>query len=231
MKLKHKTRVRKGFSLVELLVVIAIIAGLAAMSFGPIINKIKESKKANAISNARNIFAALQGYALNNGGLFPSVDTARTGDDGSSAEGCWTMLINDGQIENEELFWNAQHNDLGTTRAAQPDLDGVVDPGENAWGYVSGLSNSSRPSTPIIFDASDTVGTFNTSVWDGFAIVGKLDGSVKAMRIAYTGKPLNDDGSGKTGAILEKRGTTEVDLFTTALPGSTTVLPASGGGS
>ncbi len=228
MKLKHKTRLRKGFSLVELLVVIAIIAGLAAMSYGPIMSKVKESKKANAISNARNIFVALQGYAMNNDGLYPSEDTARSGEDGNSAEGCWTMLINDGQMENEELFWNAQHNDLGTTTAAKPDLDGVVDTGENAWGYVSGLSNSSKTSAPILFDASNQAGTFDTGVWDGFAIVGKLNGSVKALRIDYQGKPLEDDGTSKTGAILEKRGGSKVDLFTTGLPNNTTVLPASG---
>lgn len=230
MKLKHKTRLRKGFSLVELLVVIAIIAGLAAISFGPITKKIKEGKRITAVSNARNIYVALVSYASKNDGLFPSENTARDSEDGTSAEGCFTMLINSGDMEDEELFWNVESNVIGTTAAAKPDLNKVVDPGENAFGYISGLSTSSRSNVPIIFDSSATAGQFDTAVWDGLAIIVKANGSAEAVRIDYgEGAPTNDDGSSKKGPITEKRGSSKVDIFSeSARPnGSEILVPSS----
>ncbi|MFC5050826.1 type II secretion system protein [Rubritalea spongiae] len=226
----HMRKSPKGFSLVELLVVIAIIAGLAAMSYGPIMKQIQEGKKLEAINSGKNIHTALLSYAKDNDGLFPSEDTARNSEDGSSAEGCFTMLINSGKIEDEKIFWNVQNNVTGATKAAQPDLNGEVESGENAWGYVSGLSSSSRTNVPLIFDSSVSVGEFDTAVWNGLAIIVKADGSASAMRINYgDGKPLNDDGSSKTGPIEETRGGTDVDLFSdTNLPNGAEVLVPSG---
>ena len=119
---------------------------------------------------------------------------------------------------------------LASVPVCSGDNDGVVDPGENAWGYVRGLSTSSRTNIPIIFDSSDTAVKFDTGVWDGRAVVAKLDGSVEAMKIDYDGKPVNDDGSSKTEAIVEKRGATEVDIFSIeALPsGAEVLVPAKG---
>lgn len=221
---------RRGFSLVELLVVIAIIAGLAGLSYGPIMKQIQEGKKLEAISSGRNIHTALLSYAKDNDGLFPSADTARNDENGDTVEGCLTMLINSGKVEDEKVFWNVQNNVTGATKAAQPNLDGVVDPGENAWGYVSGLSSSSRTNIPLIFDSSVQAGQFDTGVWSGLAIVVKADGAAEAMRINYgPGKPLNDDGSSKLGSITEKRGGTEVDLFSEeALPNGAEILVPTG---
>ena len=126
---------------------------------------------------------------------------------------CFTQLINAGSIDVEEVFWSKENIIMETVVAATPNNDGIVDAGENAWGYVRGLSTSSRTNVPIIFDSSNTIGLFDTAVWDGKAVVAKLDGSVESMKIAYTGKPIKDDGSSKTKAIEEKRGTDKVDIF------------------
>jgi len=226
MKIKHKTRLRKGFSLVELLVVIAIIAGLAAMSYGPIMKQVKAAALTNAINNAKQIHTALFSFAKDNDGLYPNEGTASTGETGNSPEDCFTQLINAGVIDDEEAFWSKENIVLGTVVAETPDNDGTLTAGENAWGYVRGLSTSSRTNLPIIFDASDTAGTFDTAVWDGKAIVAKLNGSVEAMKIEYGGgKPIEDDGSSKTGTIEEKRGSTDLDIFSsTALPNGAEVL-------
>lgn len=226
MKLKHKKHLRKGFSLVELLVVIAIIAGLAAMSYGPIMKQVKAAAKTNAINNSKQIFVALTSFASDNDGLFPSAGTAKTGETGGSAEACFTQLLNAGKIDEEATFWNAENTILAVVAAVKPNEDGTLTSGENAFGYVEGLSSSSRTNLPIIFDSSTTGTTFDTSVWDGSAIITKLNGSVKALPISYGGgTPLNDDGTGKTGPINEKRGTTDVDIFLT-LPGTATSHPA-----
>lgn len=229
MKIKHKNRVRKGFTLVELLVVIAIIAGLAAMSYGPIMKQVKAAARTQAINKGKNLFVALTGFAKDNDDLFPNEDT---NDDvgGSTAEACFTQLLIAGQVDDEEIFWIKENTALGTVRAAKPDNNGVVDPGENAWGYVRGLTNTSKTSAPLIFDSSSSPGQFDTAVWDGKAIVVKLNGSAEAMDIEFGGgKPTNDDGSSKTGTIEEKRGSTSVDIFSdTALPPNTDVLVPAG---
>ena len=229
MKIKHKRHLRrKGFSLVELLVVIAIIAGLAAVSYGPIIKQMKAAKQQNAIASARNIYTAMLDYAKKKDGLFPSDATAKTSEDGTTPEGCFTMLINAGLVDTEETFWNAENSVIGTTAAAKPDENGTVDPGECAWGYVSGLSTSSRTNLPLFFDSSNQAGIFDTAVWEGYAIIAKLDSSVEAVEITFDGTPFDDNGESKTGPIEEKRGNSTVNLFEDGLPDSAEVLVPSG---
>lgn len=214
MKINHVHHMRKGFSLVELLVVIAIIAALAGVSYGPIMNKMRAADQIKAVTNAKNINTALVSFAGSNDGLYPNEDTANSTESGDTAEGCFTQVMNTGDIEDEMVFWNNANIAAGTVTAARPNNDGILTSGENAWGYVSGLSTSSSTRTPIIFDASAEPGVFNTGVWNGKAIVAKLDGSATAMDIAYGGgKPTNDDGTPKTGPIEEKRGESNIDIF------------------
>ena len=62
-----KNNFRHSFSLIELLIVIAIIVILAALSV-PVLSSARESaKKAQCISNQKNIGGYIQSYAYNNG--------------------------------------------------------------------------------------------------------------------------------------------------------------------
>jgi len=84
-----------------------------------------------------------------------------------------------------------------------------------------GLTTRSRTNIPILFDSSTEAGAFNTCVWQGQAIITKINGSVQAMKISYGGgSPLNEDGSGKIGRLIEGYN----DLFQ-GLPEGTKVLP------
>ncbi|MGJ8672849.1 type II secretion system protein [Rubritalea sp.] len=229
----HHMRARRGFSLVELLVVIAIIAGLAAMSYGPIMKQMKQGKKTQAISQAKNLLTALNSFAKDNDGIFPSEDTARNEESGSNAEDCFNQLIYNGYVDNEKLFWNSENAVLGKADSNEPDNDGELSTGENVWGYVAGLSQSSRTTLPIFFDSSVSAGQFSTEVWDGSAIVAKLDASVASLNIDVQGKGfINEDGSFKKGPIKEKKGNREYDIFSNAaLPQNTDVYAPGGGGS
>ena len=113
-----------------------------------------------------------------------------------------------------------------TVSEERPDNDGELSTGENAWGYVRGLAMKSYPRTPIFFDSSAEAGTFHAGVWNGRAIVAKIDGSVVAMEIDYGGgSPLNDDGSFKLGPIIETRGMEKVDIFKDLPEGAVVLVP------
>lgn len=229
MKINHVHRMRrKGFSLVELLVVIAIIAGLAAMSYGPIMRQVKAAGQTQAINKGRNIYAALFSFAKDNDGIFPNDDSLESG--GSDSNDYLQVLLDRALVDNEEQFWVKENNILAHTETTQPDNDGNLDGGENSWVYVKDLTTSSRTSLPILADSWVSGTNFDTEVWEGKAILVKLDGSAAAAELAYDGgKPLNDDGSGKQVPLQEKRGNSEKDIFTSEnLRSGTLTTPSSG---
>ena len=71
-----KSSRRKGFTLVELLVVIAIIVALAALATPQIFKALKRAALAEAISNSKQVKLALDSFATDFDGQYPSEDTA-----------------------------------------------------------------------------------------------------------------------------------------------------------
>lgn len=65
---------RSGFSLVELLVVLAIVVVLASLVL-PVIQQVKQKARQMAcLSNLRQLGCGLQGYAMENDGIYPLSD-------------------------------------------------------------------------------------------------------------------------------------------------------------
>jgi prepilin-type N-terminal cleavage/methylation domain-containing protein/prepilin-type processing-associated H-X9-DG protein len=72
----HRHRLRSAFTLIELLTVIAIIGILAAILI-PTVGKVRESaRSAQCLSNLRQISLALNMYADDHKGLFPTTGNA-----------------------------------------------------------------------------------------------------------------------------------------------------------
>lgn len=226
MKINHVHHLRKGFSLVELLVVIAIIAALAGVSYGPIISKMKDAEKNSAITQATNLYKALTGFALENEGDYPGEITAKSHQGYNSPEDCFNQLLDAGDIKDESIFWTKANRAIGTVKSAKPDGDGQLQAGECAWGYVSGLTVTEQDTrVPLFFDSSSSAGDFDTAVWEGQAIVARVNGSVAAMDIDYGSGQAIENGQSKTGSITEKRGSTYEDIFSTSnLPDAAEVL-------
>jgi prepilin-type N-terminal cleavage/methylation domain-containing protein len=199
----HMRKSRKGFSLVELLVVIAIIAGLAAMSYGPIMKQVRAAAQTSAINDGRQIYTALFSYAKDNNGIFPDGDLENTGEASSSVTDCFNQLLQLGLVDDESVFWNKENaNVLESVDLTEPDANGELESGENVWGYVNGLNSSMNTTLPILFDSSNNGTTFDTGVWNGYAIVAKLDGSVKAYQINFTGNAVDENGESQQKEIL-----------------------------
>lgn len=78
MKLKfaHKVRRAAAFTLIELMVVVAIIASLAAVSWGPILDKLNDGDRTAAVSNMKNVYSTLMDFN-NSYGSFPCDGTAQ----------------------------------------------------------------------------------------------------------------------------------------------------------
>ena len=201
MKIRNKRTRRKGFTLVELLVVIAIIAGLAAISYGPIMKFFGKGDLTAATAKGKNLFNAMTNFAMKNGKAFPNDSNARDGEDAASVEGIFNMLIQRGTMDTEVDCWSSGNAKAGIV-TGEPDEDGIVESGECAWGYVKGLTLLDPSTRPLMFDSCKSKGQFETICWEGQAIIVYVGGNAVAEDIDYgTGNPLDDDGNSKQGAI------------------------------
>ncbi|MED5417813.1 MAG: prepilin-type N-terminal cleavage/methylation domain-containing protein, partial [Verrucomicrobiota bacterium] len=70
------TNHRKGFTLTELLVVMAILVVLAGIAPASIFKSLKRASLAEAINNAKQVKLALDSFATDFDGQYPSDDTA-----------------------------------------------------------------------------------------------------------------------------------------------------------
>jgi prepilin-type N-terminal cleavage/methylation domain-containing protein/prepilin-type processing-associated H-X9-DG protein len=66
-----RSHVLQAFTLVELLIVISIVALLAALLLPALASAREAGRKANCLSNLRQIGIAIQAYAIDNGGKIP----------------------------------------------------------------------------------------------------------------------------------------------------------------
>jgi len=172
-----------------------------------------------AINNGKQLYTALFCYARDHDGMYPNEQTAMAefGESGDTAEACFTQLLNAGVIDDEEAFWSKKNIVLGTVSAETPDNDGTLTAGENAWGYVRGLTSEDSTDTPILFDSSMVAGEFSNRVWEGKALVARLNGSVLMMDISPADKPV--------GLVLEERDGSRVNIFKNLPEGAVILVP------
>jgi prepilin-type N-terminal cleavage/methylation domain-containing protein len=146
MKMNRRAR---GFTLIELLVVITIIAMLAAgayAGYGALMPGIR-AKQASA--QATTIHKWLTSWALDSGGAFPA---------GESANVAFRELFKKDIGADEMQFYISNDPYHNTAKDKKPDGDKGREPnyeqaleqGENAFSYVSGLSNSDEGRLPLL---------------------------------------------------------------------------------
>ena len=195
----------KAFTLIELLIVVTIIAVLASIAL-PAFNGVKErGDQTKDLSNAKQIALALRQFAIDNNGQYPSHPPAATysaaaGNPANSNEAFWWLFQSGdqtGYLQSEQIFavpGSAYTKANPDNRLDAPGAAARVNTlaaGENAYAYVSGLTDTSNPTWPIIADGfTATVGTYGTNkslvggVWSGKkAIIAFCDGSGQIVRV------------------------------------------------
>jgi prepilin-type N-terminal cleavage/methylation domain-containing protein len=208
-----KTNVPKasrGFTLVELLVVIVIIAALAGLTAPMVIRQRKKADQTEAVNNARQIGMALFEFESEYG-TFPdnttaatvATNTETTAVSGNTANDRFRQLIRSGIAQSEAMFYSK------TSYTKKP--DGIFDTdtkalsaGEVGYGLMekadgTGLSAAGNPARPVVmtpFDQSLASEKFDFDMYDGKAVILKLDNSAASYPIIKTSQLVKVSGKG-----------------------------------
>lgn len=212
-KAKRMSLPRWSFVAIGLL----ILAAITYVGYGPKNEQASpEPASTSVVQNGDILSAALAHFASEHDGRFPFEDTGPS----ATVEQCFQQLIDGGYVQDERVFWDEASAAVGIVSSTPPNNDGFLEPGENAWGYVKGLSANSASATPILFLGSRTVGMFDTRVFVGEkAIVAKVDGSVETHSIAKV------EGASEGVILVDKEGR-KVDIFSDLPAGAKIMVPA-----
>jgi prepilin-type N-terminal cleavage/methylation domain-containing protein/prepilin-type processing-associated H-X9-DG protein len=106
---------REGFTLIELLVVISIIAVLASLIAPAVQSARRAARKAQCMSNMRQVGIAMQNFSSTNNGNLPSLWTTQTVTNSSSQQGAmymsWCMQLLPA-LDNSALLKNIKNDSL-----------------------------------------------------------------------------------------------------------------------
>jgi prepilin-type N-terminal cleavage/methylation domain-containing protein len=215
-----------AFTLIELLIVITIIAVLASIAL-PAYNGVKErGDQTKDLSNAKQVALALRQFAIDNNGAYPSKAPAADYSSAAAApttsnDAFWWLFPN--YLQSEQVFTisgsaytpgnpdNKIDNNGATTVTSRTDS---LKAGENNFAYVTGLTDTSNPTFPILADGfvNGSPGTYTKDkskmggVWSGKkAIVVFCDASGQIMSVSTSGAT--------SGKILRPSGGAAATLF------------------
>lgn len=183
---------KRAFTLIELLVVICIIAVLAGLLTPALQTAMKNGKMTNAMNNARQIALALRMYANDNDGNYP-LNTNSYGENITTSNDAFRSLIPT-YLDNERIFALAGSKAGPSADNNIQDAAHILQPGENYWSFVSGLTAISNSNWPLVVDSDNGSGYFVTEpntlggMWGGSkAIVINTDGSSHIIPLQGTG--------------------------------------------
>ncbi len=208
--MKTPTRLSRAFTLIELLVVIAII-GILASSAMPAYNGIQErAKRTKDVNNIKQILLGSRAFAADWEGLYPSFDpdlergTGGGGDDSfSTSTDAFNVLIPD-YIDTEIIFW-MQTKD--TQKLRPPREDGLLEPQENVYCYVTNQTDTSFSRSPLVadglMDAPGSYGEFHPWLNSKKAVIGFCGGHVTEERLT----------SNEVGATVRSKDGLSMDIF------------------
>ncbi len=204
----------RGFTLVELLVVIAIIFALAAISAPAVTKVLQRVALMTSVSNARQVKMALDSFAADFDGDYINDSTLVElgGVAASDAAGNFEALFLGNYLDDSaySLFYSKElKNLLGATAHSEFIADGSNTFSNTNCGftYNKGLSTTSDGDAPLLTTKTTTAGTFYSGLWNHKAVVARVDGSVKPVKL--DGAPVKNPTSSDVAPITENN----VDIF------------------
>jgi prepilin-type N-terminal cleavage/methylation domain-containing protein len=220
-------RTIKGFTLIELLVVIGIIALLASIALPAFQGVQVKAQQTKALNNAKQIGFACHTFGVDNNGQYPSYPETsgsfNTQSQVTNSNDAFNCLIPQ-YLPTIQCFYQAGSYETPGSKAP-PDPDFTQEGGASAqsalpvgqhlnhWAYVTGMSDTSNSTFPLITDNPANIGqstvtwtTVQTSkggVWKGKqTLVVHVDDSASTDQLNTNQEDMN--------------GPTGIDLFNTA---------------
>ena len=171
--------------------VLLFVVGVLASVYLPVFNSVAvRGPQTKALAQAKQIGLALKIFAGDNDGRYPTkgVPAMMTATPANSNQAFACLFPT--YAASEKMFGNP----VSAYQTRPPDnvIDNpavfpprkTLEPGENVYGYVMGLTDGSNPASPIVVDGTDSTGHYRTDpklrggVWKGQrAVVVHLDNS------------------------------------------------------
>lgn len=185
---RNPIRRTAAFSLIELMTVISIMAVLATVTFPVVKTAMTSGQMARATSDARSIVMGLRARAADNGGMFP-VETNDYDEDIVSSNDAFRSLLPD-YIDSEQIFVQSRSARGKSADNRFDEASDILQPGENHYSYIAGLTDTSRTGWPLVVDGTNGSGFYVKGVgqkggcWEARkAIVAYVGGSAAAIRL------------------------------------------------
>lgn len=148
--MKIPLHLRSAFTLIELLVVISIIAILAGLAV-PVYNNVMLTGRMTAgMNNARQVGFALRAFSADSNGAFPQGENSYDQPINTSNDAFRSLIP--AYLDTESIFVvpGSKAGPVADNRISSPSE--ILERGENHWAYISGLSDTSSSSWPLIVD-------------------------------------------------------------------------------
>ncbi len=161
-------------------VILAALAGVSIPAFSETSGKLYRAK---SLAQAKQVGLALKLFASDNDGDYPRDHVPNLLRKPATSNAAFAVLfpsyLASEKIFGDELSVYQTHepdNVIDQTYTGKPGR--TLEPGENVYGYMMGLTDSSDPRAPLVFDGTDGTGYYTTDEKARGGVTGGLEAIV-----------------------------------------------------